>query len=159
MTTLYKFKTLSVKEPWASLIFKCGKDVENRSWYTPYRGPLLIHASKSVDLEKDKWSITNCYQRNWFDLKTRLSLNGVQELPSLITDLDINPGHILGLVWLKDCIKNSHSPWAFDGNYHWLLSNPIPFNCSYPLRGQLGLFDSIIPLEPSVAEKLSKYKY
>lgn len=159
MTTLYKFKTLSVKEPWASLIFKFGKDVENRSWYTPYRGPLLIHASKSVDLYKDIHTTSNCYQTAWNDEQYLLTSSGIEGLPTLFTDLNINPGHILGLVWLKDCIKNSRSPWAFTGNYHWLLSNPIPFNGSYPLRGQLGLFDSIIPLDPSVAEKLSKYKY
>jgi hypothetical protein len=37
-------RTLSVRQPWASLIVSGRKDVENRSWPTSYRGPLLIHA-------------------------------------------------------------------------------------------------------------------
>lgn len=44
-----KMKGLSVKQPWASLIVDGIKDVENRSRYTQYRGPLLIHASKVHD--------------------------------------------------------------------------------------------------------------
>lgn len=37
--------TLSVRQPWASLIAWGDKTIEHRSWETPYRGPLLIHAS------------------------------------------------------------------------------------------------------------------
>lgn len=149
-----KLKTLSVKEPWASLIFKFGKDVENRSWYTPYRGPLLIHASKTVDLVREELpdSPSFCYQRSWDTLHFDLARNGLHGLPSLFSDLDINPGHIIGLVWLKDCVKNSRSPWAFPENYHWILSDPILFNGSYPLRGQLGLFDTVISLDDSDQE-------
>lgn len=36
---------LSVRQPWASLIAWGEKTVEVRTWRTPYRGPLLIHAS------------------------------------------------------------------------------------------------------------------
>ena len=38
-------KTLSVKQPNASLICAGVKRVENRTWQTDYRGRLLIHAS------------------------------------------------------------------------------------------------------------------
>ena len=37
--------TLSVRQPWASLIAWGDKTIEHRSWSTTYRGPLLIHAS------------------------------------------------------------------------------------------------------------------
>ena len=40
-------KCLSVCEPWAWAIIHGPKGIENRSWATAYRGPLLIHASKS----------------------------------------------------------------------------------------------------------------
>lgn len=36
---------LSIRQPWASLIAMGAKTVEVRSWSTPHRGPLLIHAS------------------------------------------------------------------------------------------------------------------
>ena len=35
-------KTLSVKQPWASMIARGEKTIEVRSWRTSYRGPLLI---------------------------------------------------------------------------------------------------------------------
>jgi len=38
-------KTLSVRQPWATLICSGIKTVENRTWKTDYRGKLLIHAS------------------------------------------------------------------------------------------------------------------
>ena len=38
-------KTISVKQPYATLICAGVKKIENRSWKTDYRGRLLIHAS------------------------------------------------------------------------------------------------------------------
>ena len=154
---LYKLKTLSVKEPWASLIFKYGKDVENRSWYSPYCGPLLIHASNKVDLERNNDASSNCYQDSWKDLVSELQYNGVSELPHSFAELDINPGHILGLVWLSACVKNSRSPWAFPNHYHWLLSDPILFKGSFPCRGRLGLFDTVIPMDDSDPKRAAAF--
>ena len=39
-------KTLSLLQPWATLVVMGVKRIETRSWSTAYRGPLLIHASK-----------------------------------------------------------------------------------------------------------------
>jgi len=38
-------KALTIRQPWAFAILNLGKDVENRSWRTRHRGPLLIHAA------------------------------------------------------------------------------------------------------------------
>lgn len=43
-------KVLSIHQPWAWAIVHLGK-VENRSWETTYRGPVLIHACKSLSRE------------------------------------------------------------------------------------------------------------
>lgn len=43
-------KTLSLWQPWASLIAAGVKQDETRHWFTPWRGPLAIHASKRLDL-------------------------------------------------------------------------------------------------------------
>ena len=48
-------KALSIRQPWAWAIIHAGKDVENRPWGTRYRGPLLIHASKTLDQEGRAW--------------------------------------------------------------------------------------------------------
>jgi len=44
-------KALSVRQPWAWLIAHGLKPVENREWETHYRGPVLIHASKTFSEE------------------------------------------------------------------------------------------------------------
>ena len=42
-------KTLTIRNPWAQHIIRNGKDVENRTWHTSYRGPLLIHCSRKPE--------------------------------------------------------------------------------------------------------------
>lgn len=39
---------LSIRQPWASLIMKAGKSIENRSWPTKVRGRILVHAAKGM---------------------------------------------------------------------------------------------------------------
>jgi activating signal cointegrator 1 len=39
-------KTLSLTQPWATLVALGAKRIETRSWATAYRGNLAIHASK-----------------------------------------------------------------------------------------------------------------
>jgi ASCH domain len=42
-------RLLTIRQPWAWAIIYGGKDVENRSWLTKHRGPLLIHAGSAFD--------------------------------------------------------------------------------------------------------------
>jgi hypothetical protein len=42
-------RCLSVKQPWAGLIGAGLKTLEVRSWYTDYRGPLVICSSQSPE--------------------------------------------------------------------------------------------------------------
>lgn len=42
-------RVLSLKQPWAWAVATGRKKVENRSWSTPYRGTVYIHASKKLD--------------------------------------------------------------------------------------------------------------
>ena len=41
-------KALSIRQPWAWLIIKGHKDIENRSWPTAFRGRVLVHAAKGM---------------------------------------------------------------------------------------------------------------
>jgi hypothetical protein len=56
-------KALSVIMPWPWLILYGGKDIENRSWETRYRGRILIHASKNVSAHYYS-GIPRKFQRN-----------------------------------------------------------------------------------------------
>lgn len=45
-------KALSLWNPWAMMITWGLKRFETRHWYTPYRGPLVIHAAKRFTAEE-----------------------------------------------------------------------------------------------------------
>ena len=52
-------KTLSVRQPWANLIVRGIKDIENRSWKTNFRGRILIHApNKSEPIKNVKGKLS-----------------------------------------------------------------------------------------------------
>ena len=109
---------LTVRQPWAHAIIYFGKDVENRSWPTPYRGPLAIHAGKTY------------------------STDGGRELEAMGFNLlvDMPGGAIIGVVDLVDVDWNSRSRWAERGQYHWILANPRPLDPPIPMRGMQGLW-------------------
>ena len=48
-------KALSMTQPWASLVALEEKRIETRSWKTPYRGPLAIHAAKTYPGWAKEW--------------------------------------------------------------------------------------------------------
>lgn len=128
-------KALSVHQPWAWALLHAGKDVENRTWETRYRGPLAIHASKT----RDSYDAQNAAA--W------LTLFGV-ELPAWE---DLATGAIVGVVDLVDCVQvpvgvpgyvpgRGKSPWA-QGPWLWVVENPRPLAKPVPYRGAQGLFN------------------
>ena len=117
-------KALSICQPWAWAILHAGKRVENRTWRTPYRGQLLIHASKSRRL------LTGDY---------RALVPGLRGLP---TD-QLPFGALVGVVELVDCVpfrQVAGDPFA-EGPWCWLLADPRPLPALVPWKGRLGLFD------------------
>jgi hypothetical protein len=134
-------RAITVRQPWAHAIIFMGKTVENRSWSTSYRGPLLIHAGKAYDREA------------WHDaLDARRSHDGF--------DANLPRGVILGVVRLAgvhgsdDCTGRCTS-WSIRDQYHWELVNPRAFPEPIPAKGALGLWTppadvpSLLPLEDS----------
>lgn len=107
---------LSVRQPWAGAIFSIGKDIENRTWSTDYRGRLWIHASRLADRSRP-------------DL-----MHAVLDQGPLVS------GAFLGYVDLVDVVCNSCSPWAIPGQLHWVLANPVPLAAPVPAKGQLRLW-------------------
>ena len=41
-------RALSIRQPWASLIMKASKGIENRDWPTKVRGRILVHAANGM---------------------------------------------------------------------------------------------------------------
>ena len=114
-------KALSIKQPWSWLIVNGHKDIENRTWYTKFRGKFLIHAGKAPD----KTVLTS-------------KVNGIILPNFCYADF----GGIVGIAEIVDCVDcifAPNSPW-FSGPYGFVLKNarPLPF---MPVRGQLGFFE------------------
>lgn len=108
-------KTLSIRQPWAHAILHLGKDVENRSWATRYRGTLLIHAGV----------------RRQPKLCDALGLDADK----------LVYGAIVGSVEVVDCVRDYRSRWAEPEQWHWILRNPQAFATPIALAGRLGLFE------------------
>lgn len=139
-------KCLSVRQPWAHLIL-CGvKPVENRSWYTDFRGPLLIHAGTKADPDALE-ALASIGEDIGHGAATALVMEWAagtspQCRPSTAR------GAIIGVVDVVECwnVGTTFSrlpdarPWAC-GPFCWVLRNPGVFPEPIPYKGRLGLFD------------------
>lgn len=119
--SLSKLPVLSIRQPFAWLVVNGIKDIENRWMRTHYRGPLLIHASKSraaVDPE---------------------SLGYWSKLAKVALPEDYDFGGVIGMVQLVDCVKRHPSAWRERGGWGWVLSDahPIKFR---ECKGAVGFF-------------------
>lgn len=126
MANQSKIPVLSVRQPFAWLIVNGHKDIENRTWPTSYRGPLLIHTGLQMFKEFDD-----------------------SYLPSKDIDIplkfDLQFGGIIGIVDVIDCVSKSKSPWFF-GPYGLVLANArvLPY---HPCKGSLKMFFPDLPAD------------
>jgi len=118
-------KAISIRQPWAWLIVNGYKDVENRTWRTSYRGPVLIHASKTIDLAHE--------------IRALCAEAGVVIPPNN----ELETGGIVGQAVITDCVDEDESCW-FSGPFGFILEDvgPLPFVAT---RGSLGFFDVEYP--------------
>ncbi len=104
--TLLQLPVLSIRQPYAWLVVHGIKNIENRSWRTNHRGPLLIHASANlVDLTTE--TIEDCQ-----------SIGGIR-MPE-----EYDTGGVIGIVDVVDCVRRHASPWKHGPSWGWVLSNP-----------------------------------
>ena len=118
-------RALTVKQPWAAAIATGHKNVENRLWPTRWRGPLAIHAGRTLDN---------------FALDTTAPLNF--QHPLIRAVYTAAPPHmrtlgaIVALAELTDChpANGCCAPWGDTepDAWHWVLTviralpHPIP---------------------------------
>lgn len=155
-------KTITIKQPWASLIVEGIKDVENRTWKTNFRGRILIHAG----IEKTSGLIAKYLSHEQhIEFRKKVGYSGLDFLEPT--------GAIIGSVEIVDCVINHPSiwaekthfvsktfydkciytdkDWAFDIKenlvlkkditYNWVLANPIKFPEPIPCKGKLSFWD------------------
>lgn len=119
-------KAITIQQPWAHLIIHGyldphtgklkRKDVENRTWVSSYKGPLLIHAGKSRE--------------------------SLDDFP-LPKDTQLSFGAAIGIVEMFGCVKLSRvvdSTWA-SGPWCHQYRNPRALPAPIPFKGLLGYWD------------------
>lgn len=128
-------KALSVRQPWAAAIVTGLKTIETRTYYTKYRGPLLIVSSKSCDKVMMDYVLSLVNDRERF-------------LANMFY------GHAVATVNLVDCrpMKYNDEDAAmcdmYDSAFAWILEDIKPIK-PFPVKGQLGLFE----VEAKIVEK------
>ncbi len=116
-----KFKVLSVRQPHADLILSGKKTIELRSWFTNYRGPLLIVVAQRTDRQAMR---TMGLDEKDFVRGVALCMVDLVEIKPMDPE-DAEPS----------C--NSYDPAL----YSWFFTNVRPVRQT-GFKGQLGLFET-----------------
>jgi hypothetical protein len=129
------YKIISIRQPWATLIVRGLKDIENRSWASRYRGPVLVHASQRPSF------------RSLADIARQFDI----DLPQV----ELPVGGIVGVTNIIDCVDAHPSPW-FEGKFGFVLdrSRELPF---MPWKGSLGLRSATTELIDALATCLEHH--
>lgn len=120
-------RVLSIRQPWARAIVSHKKRVENRSWRTKYRGPILIHAGQLRSRRAYEEDL------DWLRDKHRANAPDYDHIQS---------GGIVGVASLVDVRPNGKRPrdtWAQADAEGWHLKNAKSVEF-VPMLGRLGLF-------------------
>ena len=114
-------KAISIRQPWADLIVSGYKKYENRTWYSFYRGPLLIHAPRRSDLAAFEY------------FRFKEIIVGAPDM--------VKTGGIVGIAecmgFVDEYNKEAQEDEFFEGPYAFVLQKPrrLPF---FACPGKLG---------------------
>lgn len=144
---------ITLHQPWASLIALGAKRYETRSWKTPYRGTLIIHAGRVHNLDAFREDLRIAYRPPFRAYLEKAGITVVTALPR---------GAALCVVDLVDCIPTEFADVtdqerAFGdftpGRFAWKLENLRVFADPYIIRGAQGLwpwpFESLLDFKKS----------
>lgn len=144
-------KTLSLWQPWATLVVIGAKRNETRSWPTAYQGSLLIHAAKHFT--PDEKMI--CMREPFYSVLKAAGFHPPYDLPT---------GSIIGMVDQTGCVHVetvrdglSKQELAFgnyaDDRFAHTYTNPVRFARLTPYSGSQRYFYCDIPLHVLQGER------
>jgi len=138
-----KIRVLSVRQPYADQIIYGTKWQELRTWDTPYRGEIFIHASRwesSTDRESPGPGLTG-------------AIIGKATLVDCLADIDLRI--VGGYLFHGKSLPPSHGPFAkylkmlpedtwleARAPVHWLLFDPRPLLKPISIQGKLNLWNA-----------------
>jgi len=123
-------KALAIRQPWAYLLAHGIKKVENRTWNTKYRGPVLIHASKAIKQADYDAALSIC---------AGLGI----PLPSM-TKFEL--GGIVGVMTITDVVTESADPFFF-GPVGFVVTDARPVKFQEQ-KGKLSFFETGLRVTP-----------
>lgn len=153
-------KAITIWQPYATLIVLGLKRFETRCWGTSYRGPLVIHAAKRWDEDRE------------FDSqRVAALLEDKTFCPTAFTDLQIRMfympfgetlGKALGVVDLVGCRHMADGGNAFEtqvgyfgeGRFGWECERPRIFEEPIAAQGKQGLWTPEASLEQAAKDLL-----
>jgi hypothetical protein len=136
-------KALTLTQPWATLMATREKTIETRSWWTGFRGEMVIHAAKGFP----KWAKETCDEYPFkealrglsaADLPLSRGLCVVRVLGCIRTDEMHKAEAVLGR---KPAALELHFGDYSEGRFAWLTEYVRPLNHDAAVRGALGLWN------------------
>lgn len=154
-------KAISLWNPWAFLIAVGAKRYETRSWMTPHRGPMAIHAGK-------RWTqrmARQCYEEPFFTILSSAGIRFPARLPSDPLILGFATGAVLAVADLVSVTRAENvlpqlgpQERAFGdfthGRYAWQYENVVRLPKPVLCTGRQGLFDLPAEVEDRVRDQL-----
>lgn len=142
-------KALTIHNPYPEMILDGVKCVENRTWYTGYRGNLIIHAGKSRNwMQPGDWAIygSRCH---WG------AIVGIVNIIACVHIDNICAGKYNGTSWGNFLPEHDHTqgPWC------WVLDNPRRLQYPVACRGRQGLWDAPDSILGDIAARNDGYAY
>lgn len=153
-------KALSLTQPFASLIAIGAKTVETRGWFTSYRGPLAIHASKRFPMANARLCLVEPFTSSLSSLRlpapvvvdgktyvgTCVPLGFIVGVCDLV---DVLPIHdfksvlaLMGHVGSPDRVKTEMAFGDYSpGRFMWFLKNARLLSSPIPAKGTLRVWD------------------
>lgn len=176
-------KALSLTQPWATLVVTGEKKIETRSWKTPFRGLIAIHASKGFP----GWAQETAFYDNQFktsllahgfntlgelplgaivggaEIKTCLSTNGQAKLQFSAGNIEIENGVVTknefsGVNYQKPLpgtVEYCFGDYS-PNRFMWFLENPRRLEIPIPCKGALSLWEVPKDIEKIVKEQIGE---
>lgn len=142
-------KAVTVREPFASLIAVGAKRIETRSWKTPYRGPIAIHAAKGFT--GAEWKATwgddadpafrRALEAHGIDGRDDLKLGHIIAVGLLVASEDADRLLRAGTERGKLPFNEGRFGFYGPGRVGWLMKSVVRLPRPVPAIGQLGLWN------------------
>lgn len=128
-------RALTIRQPWVGAFFADSnpKDIENRSFATEYRGPVLLQAGQQLADDSTAMSTVERLigRVPWLGAHS----SGTQWAMGAV----IGVADLVSIHRVDDC-RGGCSPWALPSRAHWRFENPRLLARPVLAAGKLGLW-------------------